>query len=1598
MAFRPQDIAISDTTGKYPSKTEIGLDGETLRVITDGDPYPAAAGNPLINDGTSQRKGFLGNNKISDQSRDLTFTYRATRNSENLTDRSTGPVGIAANGAYLYSPAHPIGSLPNSLKDPHPGLNYNIVHFKDVFNLDASQGSPTAFGEYGYYSGAFIFSTWQDSKVYNSNNYYAVDSFGKDHLRTTQGHSKIIGFAFDGYPVYGPYGYSEPLESSSRISIMKSSYRLKQSDSHRPSKYKESDTVDINGDLVNLDLGSFIQDYEYIEGLGTLDKQNGRYCKTPEYPNGTYAYFITFDNQTSQVPAYPYIFGDQTKQARTAGIGAERYVESLWNLLSGNVLSTLVERNTVELRLPIANGVSPRLEIIAGSLPGGLRLDGEAIKGTPFEVERDTLSRFVIRAHFNGRVEDRTFEIITSGPDEPYWITPAGLLDAGPSKHYFVLDNELIDYQLVAQDNDLPAGDILTYFIAEGDGALPPGLTLTNEGKIQGIVEPLFALPRSAKDSGYDQDLYDSVQSDFNVKSTNGYSTYYYDVDTYDFNVPTLIPKKLNRYYPFIVTVTDGDTFIKREFKIYLVGDDYLRSDNAIMQSGTGVFTADNTYLRNPVWLTPTDLGFRRANNYVTLFMDVIENSSLYGNVYYIQEDFNDDGTPSELPPGLTLDNINGEITGRVPYQPAITESYKFTLTATRFEGDTGTATIFGTFYEDTLMSAKSFKVGKLNLSGDIDGVDDLNELVTKKIKIYDKEYKVISVDDSNADYDIINLETSLDPVVSLSLTKQASVADNFLFVSQLTNSNIDKVTNSKLNFSPTESYSIDNIVPYLEYTVRDVSFGNVFASNSSLEMPVGRTYNVGEYASYSGDGSNQAGIYQLLYGDLTPLSLTIQQYFAGNVVSPIHGLNANTYNGAAFQFRSTDTLPSVVNADSIYFLRIIDSNTISIHSSKAGALNANPNIDKLSISGGSGIQTLVEAGTTFTAKAQTDSLGAPISDADGNPLLNFESVRWQYITSSQLLLSQEINNAIIIQNLSRKYTQGDITFTEKGTGAFSLRMPSTAFTRLISKVKEFFFDADVSTLVTLFRDNEDKLILGQPLQRNITNGNNIGIALFRRDNFAKDIAVAEEDELVDFPAKTKTFSIRIIGEIDSEIQWITDPDLGTLPANFISTLNVQATSTVPDTSLIYTIQSGRLPFGMRLNNTGELIGKPRQFQDNNGLGLTTFDQSATTFDGISNQSTSFDREFKFVVEAKDRFGLSAVTREFSVKVSDNDNLKYSNLYIRPLLELDQRNKYQTFVSNPDVFTPEKIYRPDDPNFGIQKKIQMLAYSGIETKSAATFVAATAKHHKKRRLKLGDFKTAVAKNPGSTDIVYEVVYIEVIDPNKPKVGNTNSTFNITNKGKITVDSIEYAVKDDNTNLGSGVSELAVYGRQTVRFVVPTQDSIIIDPRAGSDLLIDADNEDFTVTVRDGQALTITLLKADSEPMRIRPNGTTIKADNNSVTVGQNTDNLRYNVNIDHMRTQLELTGSSERLYLPLWMRTPQIDTALQELDYTTAIPVCYCNPGESASVLLNINNQIATGQFNIRDIDFTIDRYIVDRTLENVNEQYIMFPDYQYNV
>ncbi|QPB08260.1 virion structural protein [Synechococcus phage S-H9-1] len=110
----------------------------------------------------------------------------------------------------------------------------------------------------------------------------------------TKTHSPILGFAYDGNPIYGPFAYENPLDSQSSIVRMTSSYIQKTSRVEGPS-------------ISTYPLGTFIDDYEYRHRSGSLDNNNGRFCVTPDFPEGTYAYFLTIDS--SQNPIYPYIIG-----------------------------------------------------------------------------------------------------------------------------------------------------------------------------------------------------------------------------------------------------------------------------------------------------------------------------------------------------------------------------------------------------------------------------------------------------------------------------------------------------------------------------------------------------------------------------------------------------------------------------------------------------------------------------------------------------------------------------------------------------------------------------------------------------------------------------------------------------------------------------------------------------------------------------------------------------------------------------------------------------------------------------------------------------------------------------------------------------------------------------------------------------------------------------------------------------------------------------------------------------------------------------------------------------------------------------------------
>ncbi|MBL8167981.1 MAG: YHYH protein [Acidobacteria bacterium] len=133
-------------------------------------------------------------------------------------------------------------------------------------------------------------------------------------------HSPILGWSFDGYPIYGPYGYGEPLNPNSTVRRLKPGFRLRSINqrttlpnwalAHHPGVSASLAANQAGPEISDtFPLGRYIEDFEFVEGLGDLDQYNGRFAVTPEFPNGTYAYFVTINEDGS--PAFPYVIGLQ---------------------------------------------------------------------------------------------------------------------------------------------------------------------------------------------------------------------------------------------------------------------------------------------------------------------------------------------------------------------------------------------------------------------------------------------------------------------------------------------------------------------------------------------------------------------------------------------------------------------------------------------------------------------------------------------------------------------------------------------------------------------------------------------------------------------------------------------------------------------------------------------------------------------------------------------------------------------------------------------------------------------------------------------------------------------------------------------------------------------------------------------------------------------------------------------------------------------------------------------------------------------------------------------------------------------------------------
>jgi hypothetical protein len=254
----------------------------------------------------------------------------------NKTVNSGGAIGCFVDGVAMFNSWDAYywnGSADVSGGGGGPGTGG--VWNRDAYvnegpTFDPANAHQPQSGQYHYHANPpALRYLLGDSVTYNS----TTDVYTENP--TNLHHSPILGWVNDGYPIYGPYGYSNATNASSGIRRMVSGYVLRNGNNgtvnlavtgrttlpawaaRAYSAVTNISSSDYGPSVsTSYPLGRYMEDNDYLGDLGKtqgvdfdLDQYNERFCVTPEFPKGTYAYFVCIDS--NGMPLFPYNIGIQ---------------------------------------------------------------------------------------------------------------------------------------------------------------------------------------------------------------------------------------------------------------------------------------------------------------------------------------------------------------------------------------------------------------------------------------------------------------------------------------------------------------------------------------------------------------------------------------------------------------------------------------------------------------------------------------------------------------------------------------------------------------------------------------------------------------------------------------------------------------------------------------------------------------------------------------------------------------------------------------------------------------------------------------------------------------------------------------------------------------------------------------------------------------------------------------------------------------------------------------------------------------------------------------------------------------------------------------
>ena len=983
-------------------------------------------------------------------------------------------------------------------------------------------------------------------------------------------------------------------------------------------------------------------------------------------------------------------------------------------------LGTLSERRTISIPV-VATGTAITYSLISGSLPTGVYLNPNTglLLGTPVSVALDTDTTFVVRAQNNDGVADRTFNFITTGIDAPIWVTPQGILPIGLNGELYAINQQYVNYQLRAETDILLSGNTLKYYIADNQGQLPPGLTLSQNGTIQGYVDDSLILDSDASiNGGYDTEAYDQYPYEHNaidlneLDSSNVFAQF--DIINIALSDPCVVFVNGNH------NLVDGRLIYLRNFSepSELNGNGYyakVNSSNSIalfsdqnlttpvssigfdVYTGGGELVWGSASLGRPAFInktyqfyvTVTD-GIASTQRIFTI--DVVDRNSLRvdNTLLSVDSEYVDSSAGYLLAPiwqskyGEKLPNVYNlgsvranreQILTVYDYDPyptdgptifnwtTLTVNPDIRLTADSRVGVTNIATqnlrsqnaIY--FKDAEIIPVKGMQI---RLSEYISGSDPITYTITGVIRLSDSS-------------GVLNIDQPL---------SQSIPDDSVFYVGTPSRRpaglDLDPISGNiygKLLYQPTYSESYRFTVQVVKINQQTADTTIYEAINSNDARIVGKRFFEGLTVSTTATMANIV-VDNLISEakDQLPDPLTYTGTM-GDII--LAGISDNViYNdllavmgGTTYAFIYTDTdsnprweyVGETITSSQIYILNVLGEVFSSIQWVSTGSIG--------SIRSGEISELAVKAINTNT-----------------NYSITYE------------LISGQLPNGLVLRS------DGSIQGKIKNTGQTYFDFGTTTAT-FVGSISQNVLTVDTVTNGTIV-----------PHQYITTTATNPGLVA---DTFV--ISGSGNTWIVNNHTTSTTY----------ELVSSTTTVIGTETTIIITTTTITTSSiTLSTASFSATTLS------------------PNAFNEE----ILTIDAGATTT----------DQNYYFTIRASDAYRLSAVDREFFITVVADTLTEYTRIYVKPFLTRDKRNSYRDFVTDSLIFDPVLIYRPFDPEFGIQTQIKMLLETGIEKVDLDLYAEAMTEYFYRKRFYFGEVKSILAQDSNGND-VYEIIYVDIND-------------------------------------------------------------------------------------------------------------------------------------------------------------------------------------------------------------------------------------------